>query len=113
MGVVVAQMSRINRIVRPDHARMLRNKACLCQGLAIVILLIGSYRFFREQNAIKGTGTRASQWSLLAAGILTLAVSMVVKFRVSLLIVPATVQFLRDYRRCTSRSLIYEVTDYE
>lgn len=73
--MVVAQMSRIDRIVRPEHARMLRNKACLCQALAIVILAIGSYRFFREQNAINETGTRASQWSLLAAGVLTMAVS--------------------------------------
>lgn len=54
---------------------MLRNKACLCQVLAIVILVIGSYRFFREQSAINETGTRASQWSLLAAGVFTLAVS--------------------------------------
>lgn len=68
-------MSKIDRVVRPEHADMLRNKACLCQALAIVILLIGTYRFFCEQNAINGTGSRASQWSLLTAGLLILAVS--------------------------------------
>lgn len=75
MGVVVAQMSKIDRVVRPGHANMLRKKACLCQGLAIAILVVGTYRFLQEQSAVNGTGKRASQWSLLAAGFLILGVS--------------------------------------
>lgn len=76
MGVVVAQMSKIDRVVRPGHASMLRKKAVLCQGIAIAILLIGTYRFFQEQSAINGSGRRASQWSLLVAGFIILAVSV-------------------------------------
>ncbi|KAK5072498.1 hypothetical protein LTR51_005136, partial [Lithohypha guttulata] len=52
MGIVVAQMSKIARVVRPEHYHMLRYKACICQVVAIIVLLIGSYRFFCEQNAI-------------------------------------------------------------
>ena len=75
MGVVVAQMSKISKVVRPEHYHMLRYKACICQALSIVILVIGTYRFFCEQNAIHGIGKRSSQWSLLAAGLLILLVS--------------------------------------
>lgn len=74
MGVVVTQMAKFEHVVRPKHADMLRHRARLCQILAILVLLVGTYRFFCEQNAICGTGRRASQWSLLVAGLLTLAV---------------------------------------
>ena len=70
MGVVVAQMSKISKVVEPDHYHMLRYKACICQAVSVVILLIGTYRFYCEQRAISGNGTRASQWSLLGAGAL-------------------------------------------
>lgn len=78
MGIIVAQMSRVQCVVRPDHYNILRNKAAMCQAIAIIILLIGSYRFFREQLAIEGKGDRASQWSLLAMGVLILAVSLII-----------------------------------
>lgn len=72
MGIVVAQMSKISKVVRPDHYHMLRYKACICQAVSIIILIIGTYRFFREQSAINDRGNRASQWSLLAVGLLIL-----------------------------------------
>lgn len=77
MGVVVAQMAKIDRVTNPKHAKMLRGKACLCQILAIVVLLVGTYRFIQEQGAVNGTSSRASQWSLLAAAVLILGVSLV------------------------------------
>lgn len=75
MGIVVAQMSKVSKVVRPDHYHMLRYKACICQAISIVILLIGTYRFFREQSAINESGKRTSQGTLLAAGVLVLIVS--------------------------------------
>lgn len=75
MGIIVAQMSKISKVVGPKHNHMLRYKACICQGASIVILLIGTYRFFCEQRAIGGTGRRSPQWTLLAAGLLVLMVS--------------------------------------
>lgn len=74
VGVVILQMSKIHNVVRPDHYNMFRYKACICQVLAILILLIGTYRFFCEQDAINKTGTRANQWSLLATGVAILVV---------------------------------------
>ena len=76
MGIVVAQMSKIARVVRPEHYHMLRYKACICQVVAIIVLLIGSYRFFCEQNAINELGKRTSPWSLLAIGALILLVRL-------------------------------------
>ena len=68
MGVVVAQMSKISRVVRPDHYHMLRYKACICQVFSVILLLIGTYRFFKEQSALNGTGRRSGQSTLLTAG---------------------------------------------
>ena len=76
MGVVVAQMSKISHVVRPDHYPVLAYKACICQGASVVIILIGTSRFFCEQSAVNGTGRRSAQWSLLSAGLLVLLVGM-------------------------------------
>ncbi|KAL2444623.1 hypothetical protein ABEF95_017121 [Exophiala dermatitidis] len=58
LGVVVAQVSRIQQVLRPyeeDSIRYLllgKPQACLCYGTACLILLIGAYRFFQQQHAI-------------------------------------------------------------
>jgi len=76
MGIIVAQMSKISKVVRSDHSHMLRYKACICQVVSMIILLIGMYRFFREQSGINRTGRRASQWTLLTAGLFIFMVSL-------------------------------------
>lgn len=58
LGVVVAQVSRIQQVLRPyeeDSIRYLllgKPQACLCYGTACLILLIGAYRFFQQQHAM-------------------------------------------------------------
>lgn len=75
LGIAVAQISRVSKAVRPENYHVLHHAACICQATSVVILLIGTYRFFREQSAINGTGKRVSQWSLLAIGSLVFIVS--------------------------------------
>lgn len=78
MGIAVAQMSKVRNTMRPDHYNMFRYTACICHALAIISLLFGTYRFFCEQSAINGTGTRPGQWTLLATGLAILAASTLV-----------------------------------
>jgi len=73
LGIAVARM--VSKAVQPDHYHMLHHAACICQAISVVILLIGTYRFFREQSVTNGTGKRASQWTFLATGILVFIVS--------------------------------------
>lgn len=80
MGIVVAQMAKISNVVNPTHYHMLDYKACICQAVSVVILLIGTYRFFCEQSAISGTGNRASPWTLLATGGIVLMVCRELSF---------------------------------
>lgn len=81
MGIVVAQTSKISYTLGPHQQNILIKKACICQILSIIIILIGTHRFFCEQRAINGTGKRASQWTLLATGVLIFLVSQAVSQR--------------------------------
>ena len=76
MGVIVAQMSKISKVVRPGYHHTLRYKACMCQIVAVILLLLGTYRFLREQSALKGTSQRPSQSTLLITGAFCALVSL-------------------------------------
>ncbi len=58
LGIVIAQISRIQHHLRPNHEYKIRYyvlgkpQACICQISALLILLAGTYRFFRQQNEI-------------------------------------------------------------
>jgi len=75
LGIAVAQVSGVSKAVQPDHYRVLRYTACICQALSVVILLTGTYRFFPVRAAISGKGKRTSYWSLLVTGILVFVVA--------------------------------------
>lgn len=69
MGVVTEQMAQIACVTRPNATwQPLRHKAYVFHVLAIVVLLVGAYRFFCEQAAISGRGTRAGPWSMILVG---------------------------------------------
>lgn len=45
LGIAVAQVSGLSKAVQPNHYRVLRYTACICQAISVVILLTGTYRF--------------------------------------------------------------------
>lgn len=63
-GLVVAQVSRFQRAVRPgDHESLRFNvlgkpQASVCQIFAAIIILVGAFRFFTQQAALIRGNTR-------------------------------------------------------
>jgi uncharacterized membrane protein YidH (DUF202 family) len=58
LGIVIAQVSRIQRLLEPEsrsptqHYVLGKAQASVCQLTAILILSVGSWRFFRRQREI-------------------------------------------------------------
>ena len=58
MGVVIAQMSRIQHTVHPERKHEFKYKvlgipqAAVCQGIAIAVVFVGAYRFFKQEYAM-------------------------------------------------------------
>lgn len=62
-------------MVNPKHYHILNGKAVLCHTLAIIFILVGTWRFMWEQAAITGRAERSSQCLLLGLAVIMLAVS--------------------------------------
>ena len=78
-GVVLAQMSQIQRAVHPSREREFKYfvlgapQACICQAAAIVVLLMGFIRFWKQERAMLNGFVRVSGWELwVAFGLLLL-----------------------------------------
>lgn len=58
MGVVIAQMSKIQHTVHPERKHEIKYnvlgtpQAAVCQCIAVAIILVGAYRFFKQQDAM-------------------------------------------------------------
>ncbi|EXJ88374.1 hypothetical protein A1O1_05304 [Capronia coronata CBS 617.96] len=76
LGVVIAQMSRIQHYLHPNQENSLRYfvlgkpQACLCQGFACLFLLVGAYRFLRQQNAMNHGFAIVGGWEVPLVGVL-------------------------------------------
>jgi len=76
LGITIAQISRIQSVLEPDHQDTLhfhvsgKPQACICQAVAGLILLTGTYRFFCHQNAITLGQARFGGWGLFLVGVL-------------------------------------------
>lgn len=77
-GVVIAQLFRLQRA--PSDEDRLRfyqvgiPLAVSCHGVAVLVALIGAFRFWRQQNAISLGKIHAGGWELNSVGILLFAV---------------------------------------
>lgn len=75
LGVVIAQVSRIQHVLHPYQDNSLRYlvlgkpQACLCQATACLILLAGAYRFLRQQNAMNHGYVIAGGWDVPSIGV--------------------------------------------
>jgi uncharacterized membrane protein YidH (DUF202 family) len=79
-GVVIAQMSKIQHAIHPDRKHEIKYyvlgvpQAAVCQLLAMVIIVIGACRFFKQEHAIKRGQAHSGGWEVLMTAGLILAV---------------------------------------
>ncbi|CDM27027.1 hypothetical protein DTO013E5_4217 [Penicillium roqueforti] len=73
-GVLVAQLFRLQRPLETVHRLSFYHVgiplAVACHAVAVIVALIGSFRFWRQQNAIARGKVYAGGWELNSVGIL-------------------------------------------
>lgn len=77
MGVIIAQMSRIQHAVHPHRKHDFKYlvlgvpQASVCQLLATLVIVVAALRFFKHERAIKRGQAHVGGWDLmLIAGVL-------------------------------------------
>ncbi|KAK2758768.1 hypothetical protein FQN54_003460 [Arachnomyces sp. PD_36] len=82
LGVIIAQLFRLQ--MKSDSGPALGFDdlgiplACGCYGAAILIALMGSYRFWRQQSAMARGKVYAGGWELNSMGMLGIGVTVVI-----------------------------------
>lgn len=73
IAVIIAQLFKLQHTEAPNRTFgfyvLGTPLACVCIAAAIVVLLLGSYRFWRQQNAILRGKVHAGGWELNVVGI--------------------------------------------
>ena len=68
ISVIIAQLFRLQHVQNPDKVFgffvLGIPLACVCIGAAIVVLVLGAYRFWRQQNAILRGKVHAGGWEV-------------------------------------------------
>lgn len=79
-GVLIAQLFRLQRPTAPQDRLRFYDVgiplAVTCHCVAIIVALIGAYRFWRQQSAISLGKVHAGGWELNWVGILLGMVSL-------------------------------------
>lgn len=79
LGVLIAQLFRLQHTEDPDLVLgffiLGIPLACTCVAAAIVVILLGGFRFWRQQNAILRGKINARGWELVIVLILVFLVS--------------------------------------
>ena len=79
LGVVIAQLFRLQHTLNPDQTLGFYMAgvplATACNGAAAVVVLLGAYRFWRQQNALARGKVHAGGWEVMAIGVVVLVVS--------------------------------------
>ena len=78
VAVIIAQLFRLEHNAKPNRTfgfyALGIPLACVCIGAAIAVLLLGAYRFWRQQNAILRGKVHAGGWEVNAIGVTVLMV---------------------------------------
>ena len=73
-GVLIAQLFRLQHLASPDNALGFYEVgiplAVSCYGVAILIALMGAYRFWKQQNVVALGTVYAGGWELNCIGVL-------------------------------------------
>ncbi len=79
VSVIIAQFFRLEHTDNPDKVLGFfvigKPLACVFLGAAIVVLLLGFYRFWRQQNAMLCGKVYAGGWEVNAIGLTVIFVS--------------------------------------
>jgi uncharacterized membrane protein YidH (DUF202 family) len=79
IGVIVAQLYRLQHAPHPDpkfgYYVLSKPIACIFHVSAACVALLGSLRFFRQQNAMAAGKVRAGGWEVMIIGSYVLLVS--------------------------------------
>lgn len=78
LGVYIAQLFRLQRSANPDPVFgfyvLGKPLSCICTGAAICVSLLGTHRFWRQQNAMLRGKVLGGGWEMLATFAIVLAV---------------------------------------
>ena len=78
VAVIIAQLFKLEHNVKPNKTfgfyALSIPLSCACIGAAMVILLLGAHRFWRQQNAILRGKVHAGGWEVNAIGVTVLMV---------------------------------------
>lgn len=73
VSVIIAQLFRLEHAQNPNRVfgyfALGIPLACVCIGTATVVLLLGAYRFWRQQNAMLRGKVHAGGWEISAIGL--------------------------------------------
>jgi hypothetical protein len=79
IGVIVAQLYRLQHAPHPDptfgYFVLSKPIACIFHVSAACVALLGSLRFFSQQNAMAAGKVRAGGWEVMVIGVYVLLVS--------------------------------------
>ena len=78
VAVIIAQLFKLEHNVKPNKTfgfyALSIPLSCACIGSAMVVLILGAYRFWRQQNAILRGKVHAGGWEVNAIGVTVLMV---------------------------------------
>ena len=79
LGVIISQLFTLQKAISPDpHLGYFvtgKPLGAICQGAAMVTLMLGTFRWWRQQNAITRGKALAGGFELTLIGLLVLLVS--------------------------------------
>ena len=79
LGIVIAQLFRLQHTLDPTNTFGLSvvgaRFAAACNAAAVIVVLLGAYRFLRQQKAIDRGKVHAGGWEVTVIGLIALLVS--------------------------------------
>jgi uncharacterized membrane protein YidH (DUF202 family) len=92
LGVIISQLFTLQKSTQPDpllgYFAVGKPLGAICQGAAMITLLLGTYRWWRQQNAITRGKALAGGFELTLIGLVVLLVSSFLKLPEELLTSP-------------------------
>lgn len=78
LGTLIAQLLRLQHSANPEPTIGFYEigvpLATACNGVAAIVVLLGAYRFWRQQNALARGKVYAGGWEVVGIGLLVLLV---------------------------------------
>ena len=82
-GVLIAQLFRLQRVPPEKTGSKIGfyevgiPLSVSCHGVALIVAVVGAYRFWKQQNAVSKGKVYAGGWEMILIGILVALVSLI------------------------------------